>query len=179
MAIGRWAGARWVPALGIVAALMATAGIGFSAFGSSAAVHGTATAGSIDLVITEVSAVADPDPAGVYVHTSALPSPLVHAWINNTIASSNYNVSIVVENLGTVPADDFHFLTTVSTGGPSVCHIGATFTNSAIDAPASDSLVPGKPFTTYWTLHSAVFHASCGGDTYLGFSVTFTGTAGA
>ena len=168
----------WLVGIAAAAVVLSATGLGFSAFTASAVVNGSATPGSVDLLITNVSFTSLPDPPyGPYVQTSVLPASVATAWVNNTIAGTAYNITVIVENFGTVPIHHFGFVVTSTVGGPSNCHVGATFSNAAINEPAGGNLAPGVPFTTYWTLNSGHFPVSCGGDTYLAFTIQFTGTA--
>ena len=166
----------WLVGIATAVVVLSAAGLGFSAFTASAAVAGTATAGSVDLLITEINftALVDP-PYGPYVATSVLPAAVATAWVNNTVPFTEYNLTIVVENFGTVPVHHFGFVVISTVGGPSACHVGASFTNAAPNEPLGHTLAPRVPFSTVWTLNSG--HSTCGGDTYLAFTIQFTGTA--
>ncbi len=173
----RRGGGRWVLALAAMLVLVMTGGIGYAAFTSTATINGTATSGTVDLVVTAMYL--GVDPPGAYVQSNVLPATHVTAWVNNTAPSTDYNITIVVENIGTVPATGFNYIKTETTTGPSACHFfGSTFSDSALNRPPGDALAPGVPFATYWDLHAPAFSDSCGGEPYLTFSVTFTATAG-
>ncbi len=167
----------WIVGLAVATVLVAGTGLGFSAFTATATVTGNASAASVDLVITSVDLTAGSHfPYGPYVQTSPLPSSDATAWVNNTVPGEEYDLTIIVENIGSSPAYQFGYVTTTTTGGPSDCHVAATFTNLVANSPPGDTLGPSVPFSTFWALYSGTFPLSCGGDTYLQFTIQFTGS---
>ncbi|MGP8078083.1 MAG: hypothetical protein ACLQD8_01625 [Thermoplasmata archaeon] len=174
MSLGRHA--RWtVPAV-VAVLLVVSSGVGFAAFAGSATVEAHASAASFGLVITSVGLVGGP--AYVTVQTTVLPSPLVQAWINNTPPTTLFNISVVVKNIGSVPAQNVAWVFTTTFHGPASCSVGAYGEVLEANDPPGDVLGPGASFTSYWGLHSGTLPPRCGGLVWATFTVTYTATAG-
>jgi len=168
--------ARWLAPAVAAAVLIVSSGVGFAAFSATATVNGTAHPASFGLVITSASLVGAP--SFVLVKTTTLPSTAVQVWINNTPSNSVFNLSVIVKNIGSVPAQNVTWSFTTNTHGPATCSVGAYTTVLTTNDPPGDTLGPGASYGTNWYLHSGLFPASCGGETWLSFTIVFTASAG-
>lgn len=174
MTLGR--SARWLAPAVAAAILVVSTGVGFAAFSTSATVSGHSSAASFGLVITSAGLVGAP--SFVVVKTTALPSDAVQIWINNTLPESTSNLSVVLKNIGSVPAQDVAWSFTTNTHGPSTCSIGAYAYVTASNDPPGDMLGPGASYGTNWYLHSGTYPPSCAGQVWITFSIAFTASAG-
>jgi hypothetical protein len=168
--------ARWMVPAVAAAVLVVSTGVGFAAFATSATIQGHATAASFGLVVTSVSLVGGP--SYVTVATTALPASLVQAWINNTPPNTLFNISVVIKNIGSVPAQNVAWSFTTSFHGPATCSVGAYSEVPVANDPAGDTLGPGDSFASFWILHSGSFPARCAGVDWASFTVSYSGTAG-
>jgi hypothetical protein len=164
-----------VPALA-ACLLIISSGVGFAAFTSTATVHGTATRASFGLVITNVSRAAG-EP-WIVIHTTHLPATIVTVWINGTTQSSLTNVSVTVENIGTVPAQNIAYGFSTSLHGPSSCSIGTYMYPSAPNVPDGAVLAPGASFPSYWEFQAGPHLSACAGAAFFSFTIAYTATAG-
>lgn len=175
MAIGRGAG-RALPTL-VVAALIVGSGAGFASFVRTATVNGTATRASVGLLVTKVAIVTGPP--DLVLATTHLPAPVVSVWINNTAPHGTVNLSVTVENVGTVPVQNVTSgLTTSTIGFSPVCVLGTQMSAAAPNVPAGGLLDPGASFVTYWTFLAGANLSTCAGHTFFQFTIVFNGQAG-
>ncbi|HTW55636.1 MAG TPA: hypothetical protein VMG36_04215 [Thermoplasmata archaeon] len=158
-------------------AILVTTGVGFAAFTATATVHGTATPASFGLVITSVSEAAGAP--WVVITTTALPAPIVSVWVNDTSDSSRVDVKVVVQNIGSVPADDVAYAFSTSLSGPSSCSNGTYMYPAATNIPAGDTLAPGASFPSYWEFQAGPDLSDCAGATYFHFTISWTANSGA
>jgi len=169
----------WIAPALAAAALLVSSGVGFASFTSSATVHASATPASIELVVTSVTLVAGP--SYVTVQTTHLPAPIVQAWLNNTPPNTLFNLSVVIENVGTVPVQNIEWTFSpvfhAPPHGPS-CYSGAYSGVPTGNYPPGDLLGPGASFDSFWWLHSGAFPTGCAGWTWATFTITYTGDAG-
>jgi len=156
--------------------LVVTSGVGFAAFASSATVHGNASAGSFGLVVTSVAR-AQGDP-WVVIDTTHLPATVVTAWVNGTTPGSLTNISVTIENIGTVPAHNIYFAFSTSVSGPSGCTVGTYMYPSELNVPASGTLGPGDSFLSYWEFQAGPHLSACAGAPYFAFTIAYTASAG-
>jgi hypothetical protein len=168
--------ARWMLPAVAATLLLVSSGIGFAAFAGTATVNGAAHPASFGLVITSASLIGAP--SYVLVKTTALPSTAVQVWINNTPSLSVFNLSVIVKNIGSVPATDVAWSFTTNTHGPATCSVGAYTNILTTNDPPGDMLGAGASYGTNWYLHSGQFPATCGGETWLTFTIAFTASAG-
>ncbi|HTP56418.1 MAG TPA: hypothetical protein VML53_07170 [Thermoplasmata archaeon] len=167
---------RWIAPAIAAAVILVSTGVGFAAFTGTATVNAQATAASFGLVVTSVTLVGAP--SYVTLQTTALPSALVTAWLNNTPPDMTFNISVVVKNIGSVPATNVAWGFSTSFHGPATCSVGAYSGVPAANDPAFDTLNPGVSFDSFWTLHSGNFPARCAGVEWASFTITYTGSAG-
>ncbi|MFY9717281.1 MAG: hypothetical protein WAK40_05035 [Thermoplasmata archaeon] len=168
--------ARWLLPAVAATILLVSSGIGFAAFSGTATVNGSAHPASFGLLITSASLIGAP--TYVLVKTTVLPSTAVQVWINNTPALSVFNLSVIVKNIGSVPATNVAWSFTTYTHGPATCSVGAYTNILTSNDPPGDMLGPGASYGTNWYLHSGSFPPSCGGDEWLSFTIAFTASAG-
>ncbi len=169
--------AAWaVPAL-LTVVLVASTGAGFASFEKTATVNGQASRASFELVIVQISILRGP--LGIILVTTPLPSTLASAWINNTPPNAKVNLSVVVENVGTVPAQNVTSgLTTSTVGYNPRCEVGTGMVPTAPNVPPTGVLAPGASLTTYWAFSSGENLTACYGQTFFQFTIGFVANAG-
>jgi len=169
--------AAWVvPAL-LTVAIVACSGAGFASFEKTATVNGQAARATFDLVIVDITILHGP--LGIVLQTTPLPSTLASAWINNTPSAAKVNLSVVVENVGTVPAQNLTSgLSTSTIGFNPRCEVGTAMSPSAPNVPPTGVLAPGASLTTYWAFSAGQNLTACSGQAFFQFTIGFVATAG-
>jgi hypothetical protein len=169
--------AAWVvPAL-LTVSIVACSGAGFASFEKSATVNGQASRASFDLVIVQISILRGP--LGIELQTTSLPATLASAWINNTPSAAKVNLSVVVENVGTVPAQNVTSgLSTSTIGYNPRCEVGTGMAPAAPNVPPTGVLAPGASLTTYWAFTAGQNLTACSGQTFFQFTIGFVADAG-
>ena len=173
-------GHRW-PAwatLSIAAgAILLSTGIGFAAFTATATVHGAASPASFGLVITSVTEAAGAP--WVSIQTTHLPATTVSAWLNDTTVGSIVLLEVVIQNIGTVPANNIAFDFSTHLSGPSTCSVGTFMYPTSTNVPAGATLPAGASFASYWHFEAGPDLSTCaGGVPYFGFTISYVATAG-
>lgn len=166
----------WVAPALAACLLVVSSGVGFASFASSATVHGTASAASFGIVITSVTKV-EGDP-WIVINTTHLPATLVTVWVNGTTGGSLTNLSVTIENIGTVPAQNIAYAFSTSLHGPSGCSVGTYMYPSETNVPDSGTLGPGASFASYWEFQAGPHLSTCAGAPFFAFTIAYTATGG-
>lgn len=165
-----------VPSLAAVVLIVAS-GVGFAAFVKQATVQGTADRASFGLLVTEIGIVTGP--VGILLQTTPLPAMIASVWINNTGPGAKVNLSVIVENIGTVPASNVvSGIATNTIGFNPHCTFGTGMSAAALNVPPGGVLNPGESFTTYWTFQAGPNLSSCQDTPFFQFTIAFNANAG-
>lgn len=155
-----------------VIAIVATAGLGYAAFTSSVYVNGSASAGSLDLLIISVTQTTGP--SYISTTTTTLPAASVWVWMNNFGPGDTADFAVAIKNFGTLPGTFSVPLDSAIYSSSTTCPSGGGLVSGV---PVS--IAPGATITvTYFVSASPLLGSSCADQEIGVFVMSLTATAG-